>query len=308
MSTIDHAVASLRRFNRFHTRFAGALGGSLHGSGFSLTEARVLYELAQREDWLAGELAREIGLDAAYLSRILKRFSASGWLERKRSLEDGRASHLRLTAAGREVFRPLDEASRKEAAAVLQRLDAAGRDRLVAVLAEAEALLSGGRAAAGPRAIIRRHRPGDIGWVISAHGRLYAEDYGWDTGFEAFVAEIAAGFLRDFRSGLECCLIAELEGRPVGSAFVMHETEEVAKLRMVIVDRPGRGLGLGKALVREAIGFARSAGYRRMVLWTNDILHAARGIYVAEGFRLMAEEKHYSFGQDLVGQYWELQL
>lgn len=308
MSSIDHAVASLRRFNRFHTRFAGALGGSLHGSGFSLTEARVLYELAQREDWLAGELAREIGLDPAYLSRILKRFAAAGWLERERSRHDGRASHLRLTAAGREVFRPLDEASRREAAHVLQRLDAGGRDRLVGLLGEAEALLSGRHEAPAPRPIIRPRRPGDIGWVISAHGRLYAEDYGWDIGFEAFVSEIAAGFLRDFRPGLECCLIAELEGQPVGSAFVVHETEEVAKLRMVIVDRPGRGLGLGKALVREAIGFARSAGYRRMVLWTNDILHAARSIYVAEGFRLIAEERHHSFGQDLVGQNWELQL
>jgi DNA-binding MarR family transcriptional regulator/GNAT superfamily N-acetyltransferase len=307
MSSIDHAVASLRRFNRFHTRFVGALGGSLHGSGLSLTEARVLYELAQRKSWFAGELAREIGLDAAYLSRILKRFSVSGWLVRERSRDDGRASHLGLTAAGREAFRPLDEASRKEAAGVLGRLDEAGRDRLIAVLGEAEALLSGEPTAA-PRPVIRKHRPGDIGWVVSAHGRLYAEDYGWDLGFEAFVAEIAAGFLRDFQPELECCLIAELEGRQVGSAFVMRESEEVAKLRMVIVDRPGRGLGLGKALVREAIGFARSAGYRRMVLWTNDILHAARAIYVAEGFRLVAEERHHSFGHDLVGQNWELRL
>jgi len=308
MPTIDHAVASLRRFNRFHTRFVGALGGSLHGSGFTLTEARVLYELAQRETWLAGELAREIGLDAAYLSRILKRFSTSGWLERERSPDDGRAWKLRLTAAGQAVFRPLDAASRVEAVAVLRRLDTASRDKLVVALGEAEALLSGRGGPAAPRPKIRPHRPGDIGWVIAVHGRLYAEDYGWDIGFEAFVAEIAAGFLRDFRPGLECCLIAELDGRPVGSAFVVHETAEVAKLRLVIVDRPGRGLGLGKALVREAIAFARSAGYRRVVLWTNDILHAARAIYVAEGFRLVAEEKHHSFGQDLVGQSWELDL
>ncbi|PTM42397.1 bifunctional helix-turn-helix transcriptional regulator/GNAT family N-acetyltransferase [Bosea sp. 124] len=308
MPTIEHAVASLRRFNRFHTRFVGALGSSLHGSGFTLTEARVLYELAQRDGWLAGELARELGLDAAYLSRILKRFAASGWLEAERSREDGRARSLRLTRAGQEAFRPLDEASHAEAAAVLQKLDAAGRIRLTTALGEAEALLQGGGAADAPRPTIRPHRPGDIGWVISAHGRLYAEDYGWDIAFEGFVAEIAAQFLRDFQPGREFSLIADLGGQPVGSAFVVQESEETAKLRMVIVDRPGRGLGLGKALVREAIAFARSAGYRRMVLWTNDILHAARAIYVAEGFRLVAEERHHSFGQDLVGQNWELVL
>lgn len=303
---LDDAVAALRRFNRFHTRFVGALGGSLHGSGFTLTEARVLYELAQRDGWLAGELARGLGLDPAYLSRILKRFAASGWLERERSPEDGRALSLCLTEAGRAVFKPLDEASRAEASGVLQRLDTAGRARLVSALGEAEALLSGEEAGASPRTAIRQHRPGDIGWVIAAHGRIYAEDHGWDISFEGFVAEIAAQFLRDFRPGRECCLIAELDGAPVGSAFVVQESDEIAKLRMVIVDRPGRGLGLGKALVREAIGFARSAGYRRMVLWTNDILHAARAIYVAEGFRLVAEETHRSFGQDLVGQNWEL--
>lgn len=303
---LDDAVAALRRFNRFHTRFVGALGGSLHGSGFTLTEARVLYELAQRDGWLAGELARGLGLDPAYLSRILKRFAASGWLERERSPEDGRALSLCLTEAGRAVFKPLDETSRAEASGVLQRLDTAGRARLVSALGEAEALLSGEEAGAAPRTAIRQHRPGDIGWVIAAHGRIYAEDHGWDISFEGFVAEIAAQFLRDFRPGRECCLIAELDGAPVGSAFVVQESDEIAKLRMVIVDRPGRGLGLGKALVREAIGFARSAGYRRMVLWTNDILHAARAIYVAEGFRLVAEETHRSFGQDLVGQNWEL--
>jgi DNA-binding MarR family transcriptional regulator/predicted GNAT family acetyltransferase len=301
-------IAALRRFNRFHTRFVGALGGSLHSSGFTLTEARVLYELAQRDGWLAGELARALGLDPAYLSRILKRFEASGWLARERSREDARALSLRLTEAGRAVFKPLDDASREEAYSVLQRLDVAGRARLVAVLEQAETLLSGTGEAAVALPTIRQHRPGDIGWVVSAHGRLYAEDYGWDISFEGFVAEIAGQFLRDFRPERECCLIADLGGQPVGSAFVVQDSGETAKLRMVIVDRPGRGLGLGKALVREAIAFARSAGYRRIVLWTNDILHPARAIYVAEGFRLVAEERHHSFGQDLVGQNWELAL
>jgi len=308
MTDIDaSAIAAIRRFNRFHTRWIGALGGSLHGSGFALTEALVLYELAQRDGWLAGELARDLGLDPAYLSRILKRFAASGWLERERLPEDGRALSLRLTQAGRAAFAPLDEASRQQAAALVARLAPTSKARLVSALGDAQSLLSGG-ARPVVKPIIREHRPGDIGWVVSAHGRLYAEDYGWDISFEGFVAEIAAQFLREFKPLKECCRIAERDGTPVGSAFVVRESDEVAKLRLVIVEKHAQGLGLGKALVREAVDFARSAGYRRMVLWTNDILHAARAIYVAEGFKLVAEESHHSFGQDLVGQNWELEL
>lgn len=305
MPTIEPAVAAIRGFNRFHTRWVGALGGSLHGSGFALTEARVLYELAQRDGWLAGKLARDLGLDPAYLSRILKRFAAEGWLERTRSPRDGRALSLRLTERGRAVFAPLDEASRGQAAAVLARLGPAEQARLVAALGSAQALLSG-EAPAAP--VIRDHRPGDIGWVIAAHGRLYAQEYGWDVSFEGFVAEIAGQFLQRFQPGRERCLIAELDGMPVGSAFVVRDSDAVAKLRLVIVETRAQGFGLGKALVAQAIGFAREAGYERMVLWTNDILHAARAIYVAQGFRLIAEERHHSFGQDLVGQNWELML
>lgn len=308
MSAIDPpAVAAIRRFNRFHTRWVGALGGDLHGSGFGLTEARVLYELAQRDGWRAGELARELGLDPAYLSRLLKRFAGLGWLERGRAQGDGRAFELKLTAAGHAAFAPLDEASRRQAGAILTRLGEGERTALVTALDRAQALLSG-VPTARPVPLIREHRPGDIGWVISAHGRLYAQDYGWDISFEALVAEIAAKFLREFRPGKERCFIAELEGEPAGSAFVVQESEEVAKLRLVLVEKRAQGFGLGKRLVGEAVGFARAAGYRRMVLWTNDILHAARAIYVAEGFRLVAEEKHHSFGQDLVGQNWELVL
>lgn len=308
MSDIEtNAIAAIRRFNRFHSRWIGALGGSLHGSGFALTEGRVLYELAQRDGWLASELARDLELDPAYLSRILKRFAASGWLERERSPDDGRARRLQLTRLGREAFLPLDSASREQASAILARLPESDQSRLVEALGCAQALLSGGRAAPA-LPVIRAHRPGDIGWVISAHARLYAEEYGWDISFEALVAEIAAKFLREFRPELERCFIAELDGAPVGSAFVVRESDEVAKLRLVLVEKRAQGLKLGKALVREAIGFARNAGDLRMVLWTNDILHAARAIYVAEGFRLVAEERHHSFGQDLVGQNWELDL
>ncbi|MBD3849285.1 bifunctional helix-turn-helix transcriptional regulator/GNAT family N-acetyltransferase [Bosea sp. SSUT16] len=301
------AVAAIRRFGRFHTRWIGALGGNLHGSGFALTEARVLYELAQRDGCLAVELARDLDLDPAYLSRILKRFEAQGWLDRQRSDADGRAFRLRLTRAGQAAFRPLDEASQAQAEAILARLSPAERGRLVSALADTQALLSGERATKS-RPVIREHRAGDIGWVVSAHGRLYAEEYGWDLSFEALVAEIAAQFLREFKPGRERCFIAELDGEPVGSSFVVAEDAATAKLRLVLVEKRAQGLGLGKALVREAIGFARAAGYRRMVLWTNDILHAARAIYIAEGFKLVAEERHHSFGQDLVGQNWELAL
>ncbi len=307
METTETAVAAIRRFNRFHTRWVGALGGSLHGSGLALAEARVLYELAQRDDWQAAEMAKTLDLDPAYLSRILQRFTGQGWLERSRSTTDGRAWRLRLTPKGRAAFQPLDEASSAEAGVILRRLAPFEQARLVDALADTERLLSGeARDRATP--VIREHRAGDMGWVVGAHGRLYAEDYGWDLSFEALVAEIAAKFLREFKPGRERCFIAELDGQPVGSAFVVQDDAMTAKLRLVQLEKRAHGLGLGKRLVREAIGFARASGYERMVLWTNDILHAARGIYVGEGFRLVAEEKHHSFGQDLVGQNWELDL
>ncbi len=299
------AVAAIRRFNRFHTRWVGALGGNLHGSGFALTEARVLYELAQRDDWQAAEMAKALGLDPAYLSRILQRFAERGWLERSRSPADGRAWRLKLTEAGRAAFRPLDEASSGQAQAILSRLAPPQQGRLLDALTDAERLLSD-EGMVRPVPIIREHRAGDMGWVISAHGRLYSEEYGWDLTFEALVAEIAAKFLREFKPGRERCFIAELDGAPAGSAFVVQDDEATAKLRLVLVEKRAQGYGLGKRLVQEAVGFARAAGYARMVLWTNDILHAARAIYIAEGFKLVAEERHHSFGQDLVGQNWEL--
>ncbi|MGO4174387.1 bifunctional helix-turn-helix transcriptional regulator/GNAT family N-acetyltransferase [Bosea sp. TAF32] len=301
------AIAAIRRFNRFHTLWVGGLGGSLHGSGMSLTEARVIYELAQRDDWRAAELAGALDLDPAYLSRILQRFAMRGWLDRSRSSADARAWRLQLTDEGIAVFAAIDRASDAQARSILSRLPLPEQAALVDALATAQRLLSGERQTR-PRPMIREHRPGDIGWVIAAHGRLYAEEYGWDQSFEALVAEIAAKFLRDFKPGRERCFIAELEGATAGSSFVVEEDEATAKLRLVLVEKRAQGLGLGKALVRDAVDFARDAGYRRMVLWTNDILHAARAVYVAEGFRLVAEERHHSFGRDLVGQNWELLL
>jgi DNA-binding MarR family transcriptional regulator/GNAT superfamily N-acetyltransferase len=300
------AMTAIRRFNRFYARWVGALGGDFHGSGFTLTEARVLYELAQREDGRAAELAQGLALDPAYLSRILKRFEAQGWLARQRSQADGRAFVLALTEDGKAVFGALEKTSRAQAEAVLTRLSTPESERLVTALAEAEALLGG--KGTGRTISIREHRPGDMGWAIGAHGRLYAEDYGWDISFEALVAEVAARFLREFKPGRERCFIADLDGSPAGSAFVVEADGQTAKLRLVLVEKRAQGLGLGKRLVEEAIGFARAAGYRRMVLWTNDILHAARAIYAARGFRLVATERHCSFGQELVGETWELDL
>lgn len=303
------AIAAIRGFNRFHTRWVGAVGGSLHGSGLALSEARVLYELAQRDAVLASVLARELDLDPAYLSRILTRFLQAGWLTRETAPLDRRARLLRLTPAGHAAFRPLDQASQRQAAAALARLAPGEKRELVQALGRVQALLGDGEARRDPSPpIIRRHRPGDIGWIIASHARFYAAEFGWDASFEVLVAEIAGAFLRDFKPGLEAGFIAEWHGEPVGSSIVVREDEETARLRLVLVDKRAQGLGLGKRLVREAIAFARSAGYRRMVLWTNDILHAARAIYQAEGFRLVAEERHQSFGQDLVGQSWQLDL
>lgn len=308
MDSIEaEATAAIRRFNRFHTQWVGALGGSVHGSGVPLTEARVLYELAQRPDWQAAEMAKALNLDPAYLSRILQRFMTRGWLSRNRSSADGRAWRLQLTPEGRAAFASLDDASAAQAQSILSRLARSEQAALVDALATTQRLLSG-EWATRPQPVIREHRAGDIGWVIAAHGRLYADEYGWDQSFEALVAEISAKFLRDFKPGRERCFIAELGGVPAGSAFVVEVDETTAKLRLVLVEKRAQGLGLGKALVREAIAFARGASYRRMVLWTNDILHAARAIYAAEGFRLVAEERHHSFGHDLVGQNWELEL
>jgi len=310
MTSLDAPeIAALRRFGRFYTRRIGAIGPHLHGTDFPLTEARVMYELAHRRLPLASEIARELALDPAHLSRILKRFRGEGWLERVPAAHDARAYRLGLTPAGRGVFATLDEASRRQAREMLAPLTSAEREALTAALGRVEGLLARpGEGPAPERVTIRPHRPGDIGWVVSAHGRLYAEEYGWDIGFEALVAEIAARFLRDFQPAHEACFIAELDGTQAGSAFVVRADAQTARIRLVLVEKRAQGHGLGKRLVREAIGFARARGYARMVLWTNDILHAARAIYLAEGFCLVAEEKHHSFGQDLVGQTWELSL
>ena len=303
----DHRVAAVRRFNRFYTKRIGVLHEGLLRSPFSLTEARVLYELAEREGVTATELGRELGLDAGYLSRILRRFGERGLIRRTPSQADGRQHHLWLTERGRAAFLPLDEASRAEVGGMLAALSESQQRGLLDAMVTLERLLGGGPLSETP-CVLRRHRPGDMGWVVHRHGLLYAQEYGWDERFEALVAGIVAQFALHHDPRRERCWIAERGGESLGSVFLVEESEQVAKLRLLLVEPRARGLGIGTRLVEECEAFAREAGYRTIRLWTNSVLHAARRIYERAGYRLVHEEPHHSFGHDLVGETWELQL
>ena len=298
---------AIRQFNRFYTRQIGVLQEGVLESPFSLAEARVLYELAHREDATASELAHELRLDHGYLSRILRRFEREGLLKKRTSETDGRRRHLRLTSKGQEAFSELDKRSQDEISAMLGTLSPEDQRRLVGAARTMEQLL-GPETKRQTSYRLRTHQPGDIGWVIERHGALYAEEYGWSPAFEALVAEIAAAFLRDYNPVKERCWIAERDGERVGCVFVVERSETVAQLRMLLVEPAARGLGLGARLVDECLAFARSAGYASMMLWTNSDLHAARHLYQKASFRLVEEEPHHSFGHDLVGQTWEVTL
>ena len=303
----DDQIAMVRAFNRFYTRQVGLLDEGLLKSAFSLTECRVLYELDNRDGLVATDLARDLGLDAGYLSRILKKFVTHGLVTRMSSHADGRQTVLALTPAGRNVFGPLNEASRDQVAAMLEHLPAGEREKLVGAMKTVQRLLGG---SPEPRVsyILRPLRVGDIGWIIHRQGILYAEEYGWDETYEALVAEILGAFVRSFDAKFERSWIAEREGEVVGSVFIVRKSNDVAKLRLLYVEPSARGLGIGRRLVAECVGFARSKGYKTLTLWTNDVLVAARHIYEAAGFRLVDEERHHDFGKDLVGQNWELAL
>jgi len=303
------AVKSLRRFNRFYTRTIGALEPYLD-SALTLTEVRVLYELAHRAAPVAREIAAELGLDAGYLSRILARFEAKGWLQRSTHQADGRQSVLALTPAGRDAFEPLQQKSREAAAALLERLPAPEQQRLVDAMATVESLLGGSAKGAAPTrtVILRQPAAGDIGWMVQQHGELYAREYGWNMDFEALVADIAAQFVRKFQPEWERCWIAELDGERVGSVFLVRKSATTAQLRMLLLVPKARGLGLGGRLTDECIAFARAKGYRKMVLWTNSCLSAARHIYASRGFKLDKTEPYEGFGQQLVGETWSLRL
>jgi DNA-binding MarR family transcriptional regulator/GNAT superfamily N-acetyltransferase len=302
-------IEAVRRFNRFYTKQIGALREGLLNSPFSLAEARVVYELAHHEQTTATHLAQELGLDPGYLSRILRRLQQRRLVGRRRSDEDGRQVLLSLTERGQTAFSKINAASRNEIEAMLHALSPAQQDRLLQAMQTIESLL-GAPAEHRTPYILRPHQPGDIGWVVNRHGVLYNREYGWDETFEAMVAEIAAAFVRNYDPRRERCWIAEKEGENVGSVFlVKHADQEgLAKLRLLLVEPHARGLGIGRRLVQECARFARQVGYRKIMLWTNSVLTSARRIYENEGYRLVHQEPHRSFGHDLVGETWELEL
>jgi DNA-binding MarR family transcriptional regulator/N-acetylglutamate synthase-like GNAT family acetyltransferase len=304
---LEARVEATRRFNRFYTRRIGVLQEGLLQSPFSLAEARVLYELAHREGPRAAELGKELGLDAGYLSRILRGLRKRGLVDQRPSPADGRTNLLALTRRGKAAFATLDKRSRQEVGAMLAALPPRGQGRLVEAMGAIEELLGGGRRAAVPY-LLRSHQPGDMGWVVHRHGVLYAEEYGWDERFEGLVAEIVARFVKRFDAKRERCWIAEQGGEIVGSVFLVKQSRTVARLRLMLVEPKARGMGIGTRLVGECIRFARQAGYARITLWTNSVLRAARHIYEQSGFRLVHEEPHTSFGHDLVGETWDLTL
>lgn len=304
---MEQRIAAVRRFNRRYTRTIGALREGLLDSRFSLAEARVLYELAQRGETGATELIRELDIDAGYLSRILRRFEQDRLIRRATAATDRRQSVVSITRSGRDAFAPLDERARDQVRDLLAAMPEQAQNALVAAMARIEALLPGVARTPSPW-LLREPRPGDIGWVISRHGALYAEEYGYNHRFEALVAKVAGAFLENHDPARERCWIAERDGANIGSVFLVSESDELARLRLLIVEPAARGLGVGKRLVEECIGFARTAGYRRITLWTNDVLKAARGIYAAAGFRMVASEPDNDFGPRIVSEDWELDL
>src|SRR3989442_3726819 len=298
-------VDAVRRFNRFYTRRVGALRGGFLGSPFPLPEARLLYELGHRAHCTATEIGRELDLDAGYLSRLIQSLTRRGLVQAKPAADDARASVLSLSANGRHAYSVLDSRSRKEVSAMLAALPPPAQGRLVGAMQTVESLLSSNQHGA---IVLRPHRAGDVGWVVHRHGALYAEELGWDQRFEGLVAQIVAKFVANFDAKRERCWIAELDGEPVGSVFVVKVNQTTAQLRLLLVEPGARGRGLGKHLVQECIVFAREKGYRKLVLWTQSNLAAARGIYKSCGFELKKSEPHASFGVKLAGEYWELVL
>jgi len=303
----DARVAAVRRFNRFYTRQIGLLQDGYLKSPFSLSEVRVLYELAHRERPTATELGRDLGLDAGYLSRILRGFQKRGLLKRVPSEDDGRQSHLSLTQRGQAAFAPLNTRSHEDIGAMLAAVPATEQARLVQAMHAIEGILGAQPEKKVPY-LLRPHRPGDMGWVVHRHGALYAQEYGWDERFEALVARIAANFIERYEPKRERCWIAEKDGEIVGSVFLVKHSKTVAQLRLMLVEPKARGLGIGARLVDECVRFARETGYRKITLWTNSVLLAARHIYEKAGFRLVHKERHHSFGHALVGETWDLTL
>jgi DNA-binding MarR family transcriptional regulator/GNAT superfamily N-acetyltransferase len=301
-------VQAVRRFNRFYTHQIGVLQEHLLQSQFSLTEVRVLYELAHREDVTAKDLCRNLGLDRGYVSRMLRTFETHGWIKTAPSPGDRRCQFLSLTAKGHKVFDPLERRSSEEVAAMLARLSPKQQTKMITAIHDIESVLAPSQPSGEPY-ILRQHRPGDMGWVVQRHGELYWREYRYDERFEALVAEIAAEFVQNLDPNRERCWIAERNGENVGSVFLVKKSSSIAKLRLLLVEPSARGLGIGKRLVEECVHFAGEAGYKKIMLWTQSELSAARGIYRGAGFKLVGEEKHDSWSRkNLVAETWELTL
>jgi DNA-binding MarR family transcriptional regulator/GNAT superfamily N-acetyltransferase len=310
LPAFDDRIAAVRSFNRFFTRQIGVLRESLLHSDFTLTELRVLYELAHHGDQPSSALCRDLGLDRGYLSRILARFEAAGLVAKVPSATDGRAKLLHLTEHGRAVYEPLDRTSQEEVGEMLARFDEGDQLRMLDAMDTIRGLLDrqAGMKYAQPF-VLRGHRPGDMAWITRRHGEFYARRQGWDDSFEKLVGQICADFERHFDPVLEHCWIAEMAGKPVGSiAVAKGDAPGVAKLRLLLVEEEARGYGLGKRLVEECHRFARAAGYRRMRLWTTNLQQEARHIYRGQGYRLVEETPVHAFGKDMVNEIWEMDL
>jgi DNA-binding MarR family transcriptional regulator/GNAT superfamily N-acetyltransferase len=300
-------VAAVRRFNRFYTQRLGVLRANWLDSPFSLTEARVLYELQQRGAVTATEIGRELGLDAGYLSRIVRRFQKLGLIRKETSADDARSSFLSLTAKGRSAFAPLESRAKNDVRAVLERLSAPEQDHLVTAMRAVERMVAPEPKIAGD-IVLRQPKPGDLGWVVARHATLYQQEYDWAGNFEGVCAQIVADYSAKFDPSRDRCWIAEMDGENVGSVFLVKETETIARLRLLLVDPIARGRGLGTRLTDECVRFARRCGYRSITLWTHSVLLPARHIYAKAGFTLTSSEKRKSFGKNVVSEIWDLQL
>ncbi|MHA2251079.1 MAG: bifunctional helix-turn-helix transcriptional regulator/GNAT family N-acetyltransferase [Candidatus Kariarchaeaceae archaeon] len=304
---MEEKAKRIRHFNRFYTRKIGVLREGLLHSQYSLTESRILFELAYGKDLTASDLSRALGLDPGYLSRILSKIEKLGLIKRTRSVKDDRARIIKLTDKGKQEFDVLDTRSREEILELLSDLTKENQDKLLKSMETIEEILEKKLKFAEPF-FLRTHESGDMGWVTYRHGILYMEEYSWDVQFEALVAQIVSDFIKNFDPKKERCWIAEINGEIVGSVFVAQDNETDAKLRLLLVEPKARGLGLGTRLVEECIRFSRRAGYKKLKLWTNDILVDARNIYLKKGFKLVEKNDHHSFGHDLTGENWELVL
>lgn len=305
---MEQETSAVRAFTRFYTRKYGVLDEGLLDTPYSLTESRLIFELGQGDRFDLSQMRQELGVNAGYVSRIVTRFESDGLIERSRSEQDGRKQVIWLTPRGRDVYETLNRRSAEMVEGWLSDLSPSDRQTLVGSMETIQRLLGPDTPNPNRMVVVRYPRPGDYGWVIQRHGEIYRDEYGWDITFEALVAGIIADFAQSHDPKREGAWIAEVDGERAGCVFCVSKDEQTAQLRTLLVEPEARGLGIGSLLVNECIGFARDAGYTRMVLWTNDILDSARRIYQGVGFRLVEEEQHESFGHPLVGQYWELDL